>query len=220
MFQTGHVIEIVTKLFLVVQNATGKPPEVNITTEWVTSDGLSQCVVQMFCRFEANFGSQTVTFTFKCMGLPEVQPGQIRVLRKANKMEVHVWHFAKHILETSIMITAIRVIHCTIVLTMISGNMLSSFWILFWTAVSYEQEKLPCNNYFRKTKPLSGGNFISRQEFYRNLFFCLSRNDVTTAVFFLPGFVIDLRIFAYVIQKCIWIKKFVDLDRFNHLFTM
>jgi myosin-1 len=73
VFQTGHVIEIVTKLFLVVQNATGKPPEVNITTE-----------------FEANFGSQTVTFTFKCMGLPEVQPGQIRVLRKANKMEVHV----------------------------------------------------------------------------------------------------------------------------------
>ncbi|KAJ8921520.1 hypothetical protein NQ315_003138 [Exocentrus adspersus] len=72
VFQTGHVIEIVTKLFLVVQNATSKPPEVNITTE-----------------FEANFGSQTVTFTFKC-GLPEVQPGQIRVLRKGNKMEVLV----------------------------------------------------------------------------------------------------------------------------------
>ncbi|XP_018577928.1 unconventional myosin-Ib [Anoplophora glabripennis] len=72
VFQTGHVIEIVTKLFLVVQNATGKPPEVNITTE-----------------FEANFGSQTITFTFKC-GLPEVQPGQIRVLRKGNKMEVLV----------------------------------------------------------------------------------------------------------------------------------
>ncbi|XP_066141982.1 unconventional myosin-Ib isoform X1 [Euwallacea fornicatus] len=72
VFQTGHVIEIVTKLFLVVQNATGKPPEVNITTE-----------------FEANFGSQTVTFTFKC-GLPEVQPGQIRVFRKGAKMEVLV----------------------------------------------------------------------------------------------------------------------------------
>lgn len=42
-----------------------------------------------FIRFEANFGSQTVTFTFKC-GLPEVQPGQIRVLRKGNKMEVLV----------------------------------------------------------------------------------------------------------------------------------
>ncbi|PSN37292.1 Unconventional myosin-Ib [Blattella germanica] len=33
VFQTGHVIEIVTKLFLVVQNAMGKPPEVNISTE-------------------------------------------------------------------------------------------------------------------------------------------------------------------------------------------
>lgn len=34
VFQTGHVIEIVTKLFLVVQNAVGKPPEVNISTEY------------------------------------------------------------------------------------------------------------------------------------------------------------------------------------------
>lgn len=33
VFQTGHVIEIVTKLFLVVQNAIGKAPEVNISTE-------------------------------------------------------------------------------------------------------------------------------------------------------------------------------------------
>nr|CAD7586434.1 unnamed protein product [Timema genevievae] len=73
VFQTGHVIEIVTKLFLVVQNAMGKPPEVNISTE-----------------FEANFGQQTVMVAFKCMGLPEVQPGQIRISRKGNKMEIHV----------------------------------------------------------------------------------------------------------------------------------
>nr|XP_022908760.1 uncharacterized protein LOC111420090 isoform X2 [Onthophagus taurus]XP_022910767.1 uncharacterized protein LOC111421809 isoform X2 [Onthophagus taurus] len=73
VLQTGHVIEIVTKLFLVVQNALGKAPEVNITTE-----------------FEANFGSQTVTFTFKCVGLPEVQHGQIRVMRKGARMEVLV----------------------------------------------------------------------------------------------------------------------------------
>nr|XP_018907050.1 PREDICTED: unconventional myosin-Ia isoform X2 [Bemisia tabaci] len=73
VFQTGHVIEIVTKLFLVIQNAVGKPPEVNITTE-----------------FEANFGQQTVMVTFKCIGLPEVQPGQIRILRKRNKLEVLV----------------------------------------------------------------------------------------------------------------------------------
>lgn len=53
-------------------------------------------------RFEANFGSQTVTFTFKC-GLPEVHPGQIRVLRKGNKMEVLVWQIESntHIEGTS-----------------------------------------------------------------------------------------------------------------------
>lgn len=73
VIQTGHVIEIVTKLFLVVQNATGRSPEVNIST-----------------IFEANFGSQIVTFTFKCVGLPEVLPGQIKVLRKSNKMEILV----------------------------------------------------------------------------------------------------------------------------------
>uniref|UniRef100_A0A1B6DCA7 Myosin motor domain-containing protein n=4 Tax=Clastoptera arizonana TaxID=38151 RepID=A0A1B6DCA7_9HEMI len=73
VFQTGHVIEIVTKLFLVVQNAVGKPPQVNISTE-----------------FEANFGQQTVAVLFKCTGLPEVQSGQIRIVRKGNKMEVLV----------------------------------------------------------------------------------------------------------------------------------
>lgn len=62
-------------------------------------------------RFEANFGSQTVTFTFKCTGLPEVQPGQIRVLRKGNKMEVLVWQRAQHIFNTSLLITAIRRIY-------------------------------------------------------------------------------------------------------------
>lgn len=33
VFQTAHVIEIVTKMFLVIQNATGKPPEIHISTE-------------------------------------------------------------------------------------------------------------------------------------------------------------------------------------------
>lgn len=33
IFQTGHVIEIVTKMFLVIQNATGKPPEIHVNTE-------------------------------------------------------------------------------------------------------------------------------------------------------------------------------------------
>lgn len=33
VFQTCHVIEIVTKLFLVIQNATAKPPEIHISPE-------------------------------------------------------------------------------------------------------------------------------------------------------------------------------------------
>ena len=48
VLQTGHVIEIVTKLFLVVQNATGKPPNINISTE-----------------IEANFGADSVPLTFR-----------------------------------------------------------------------------------------------------------------------------------------------------------
>lgn len=32
VLQTSHVIEIVTKLFLVIQNVTGSPPDVNITS--------------------------------------------------------------------------------------------------------------------------------------------------------------------------------------------
>lgn len=32
VFQTSHVIEIVTKLFLVIQNVSGSPPDVNIST--------------------------------------------------------------------------------------------------------------------------------------------------------------------------------------------
>lgn len=74
VFQTGHVIEIVTKLFLVIQNATSKPPEIHISTE-----------------FEANFGQQTVVFTFKCGALTEMPhsgQGQTRVARKGNRMEV------------------------------------------------------------------------------------------------------------------------------------
>ncbi|XP_037791222.1 unconventional myosin-Ia-like [Penaeus monodon] len=71
VLQTGHVIEVVTKLFLVVQNATGKPPDVCISTE-----------------FDVNFGQSSVLFTFKTAGLAEVTPGQIRIIRRHNRMEV------------------------------------------------------------------------------------------------------------------------------------
>lgn len=33
VFQTPHVIEVITKLFLVIQNATGRQPEICIDSE-------------------------------------------------------------------------------------------------------------------------------------------------------------------------------------------
>lgn len=33
VFQTEHVIEVITKLFLVIQNATGQQPEICIDSE-------------------------------------------------------------------------------------------------------------------------------------------------------------------------------------------
>ncbi|XP_025410407.1 unconventional myosin-Ia isoform X2 [Sipha flava] len=73
VLQTNHVIEIVTKLFLVIQNVSGSPPDVNIST-----------------RFDASFGDQTVTIAFKYLGLPDIAPGQIKIVRKTNKMEIFV----------------------------------------------------------------------------------------------------------------------------------
>ncbi|XP_053945830.1 unconventional myosin-Ib isoform X2 [Anastrepha ludens] len=73
VFQTGHVIEIVTKMFLVIQNATGKPPEIHISTE-----------------FEANFGQQTIIFSFKYSGMSDLAQSQPKVTRKANRMEITV----------------------------------------------------------------------------------------------------------------------------------
>lgn len=65
------MIEIVTKLFLVIQNATGKPPEVNIATE-----------------FEVNFGKENVVLAFRSSVMSDVQSGQIKISRKSNRMEV------------------------------------------------------------------------------------------------------------------------------------
>merc|ERR1719433_2489123 len=81
VFQTGHVIEIVTKLFLVIQNATGKPPHVNIASE-----------------FEANFIGETVKFSFKRShshasshsggGSEGHHNSHVKLVKKGNKMEI------------------------------------------------------------------------------------------------------------------------------------
>ncbi|KAG5671774.1 hypothetical protein PVAND_001951 [Polypedilum vanderplanki] len=74
VFQTGHVIEIVTKMFLVIQNATSKPPEIQINPE-----------------FEANFGNNVVIMSFKQQMMTDLNNQQLtRVSRKGNRMEVIV----------------------------------------------------------------------------------------------------------------------------------
>ena len=82
VLQTGHIIEIVTKLFLVVQNAVGRPPAVNIATE-----------------FEANFGQDvSVPFTFRLSPGGAAAGGsggggggnQVKLVKRGNKFEVLV----------------------------------------------------------------------------------------------------------------------------------
>ncbi|XP_041968834.1 unconventional myosin-Ia-like [Aricia agestis] len=69
VLRTCHVLELATKLFLVVQNAVGAPPHVNIATE-----------------FEANFGQQMVTISFHALGAAEA--GGARLLRRGSRMDV------------------------------------------------------------------------------------------------------------------------------------
>nr|XP_037867511.1 unconventional myosin-Ia [Bombyx mori]XP_037867512.1 unconventional myosin-Ia [Bombyx mori] len=64
--RTCHVLELATKLFLVVQNAVGAPPHVNIAPE-----------------FEANFGGQLVTVSFHALG-----EGGARLARRGDRLDV------------------------------------------------------------------------------------------------------------------------------------
>lgn len=70
LLRTCHVLELATKLFLVVQNAVGAPPHVNVATE-----------------FEANFGQQMVTVSFHAVG-GAAGEGGARLLRRGSRMDV------------------------------------------------------------------------------------------------------------------------------------
>ncbi|XP_063367206.1 unconventional myosin-Ib-like [Cydia amplana] len=67
VLRTCHVLELATKLFLVVQNAVGQTPHVNIASE-----------------FEANFGQQIVTISFHLLG----GEGGARLVRRGSRMDV------------------------------------------------------------------------------------------------------------------------------------
>ncbi|XP_055341926.1 unconventional myosin-Ia-like isoform X2 [Paramacrobiotus metropolitanus] len=79
MFQCAHVIEMVTKLCLVVQNITQKPPEIMIAPEFPVYFGSSMLLV----HFDANASQGTPDMT------PDVTPpGSVKVARKNNRMEI------------------------------------------------------------------------------------------------------------------------------------
>ncbi|XP_073953066.1 unconventional myosin-Ia-like [Choristoneura fumiferana] len=71
VLRTCHVLELATKLFLVVQNAVGLPPHVNISSE-----------------FEANFGQQIVTISFHVLGGSGAAEGPARLVRRGSRMDV------------------------------------------------------------------------------------------------------------------------------------
>ncbi|GBP47445.1 Unconventional myosin-Ib [Eumeta japonica] len=75
VLQTCHVLELATKLFLVVQNAVGAPPHVNIAAE-----------------FEANFGQQIVTISFVATGgaVAGSSGSSARLVRRGSRMDVLV----------------------------------------------------------------------------------------------------------------------------------
>ncbi|XP_031619986.1 unconventional myosin-Ia isoform X2 [Contarinia nasturtii] len=76
VFQTAHVIEVITKLFLVIQNATGRQPEICIDSE-----------------FDVMFSNQSVTLSFKLSaGLNDAHAAllspHVKITRKSDRMEI------------------------------------------------------------------------------------------------------------------------------------
>ncbi|XP_065207437.1 unconventional myosin-Ia [Planococcus citri] len=75
IFQSNHVIEVSTKLFLVIQNAVGRPPDINISS-----------------MFNAYFHQQIVTISFYCIKSAIKVPSEpFKIIRKGNKMEICVF---------------------------------------------------------------------------------------------------------------------------------
>lgn len=70
VLRTCHVLELATKLFLVVQNACGAPPHVNVAPQ-----------------FEASLGGQPVAVTFHAGAAPDA-PREPRLLRRGSQLDV------------------------------------------------------------------------------------------------------------------------------------
>lgn len=70
LLSSDHIIEIAAKMFLLIQNATSLHPAVHIATHMNT---------------EMNGVGVEVSFK---TGYPEVPPGSVKIVRKANKIEI------------------------------------------------------------------------------------------------------------------------------------
>ncbi|XP_014670916.1 PREDICTED: unconventional myosin-Ib-like, partial [Priapulus caudatus] len=72
ILESNHVIEMVAKMFLLIINANGKPPEMVVASE-----------------FQANFNGTMVNMIFKLEdNFPDIPPGYVRINRKGNRMEI------------------------------------------------------------------------------------------------------------------------------------
>uniref|UniRef100_A0A0B7BA75 Myosin motor domain-containing protein n=1 Tax=Arion vulgaris TaxID=1028688 RepID=A0A0B7BA75_9EUPU len=70
IFSTNHLIEVVTKTQMVVQNSVGKPPE-----------------VQILPQLHAEFKGSTVEVSFK-KTQGEIANGSVKILRKGNRLDI------------------------------------------------------------------------------------------------------------------------------------
>ncbi|KAK7488189.1 hypothetical protein BaRGS_00020631, partial [Batillaria attramentaria] len=77
VFSNEHMIEIVAKAYMVIQNLTGKPPELGSAFQSRVG-GL---------ELTAEFKGHTVEVAFK-NGQPEVQSGNVRIARKGNRLDI------------------------------------------------------------------------------------------------------------------------------------
>ena len=42
------------------------------------------------CSFEASVGHQLIELSFRCLGMPEVQPGQVRITRRGHRLDINL----------------------------------------------------------------------------------------------------------------------------------
>jgi len=71
LFESSHLIELITKLFLVIQNAVGRGPIVEIAQE-----------------FQVHTGKETLVLVFKCRTPPELSSHEVKISRRSNRLEI------------------------------------------------------------------------------------------------------------------------------------